>query len=91
MHTEIIHPLGKNYLSSKQKLSTLYSVIITLLPTRICILLVVNNIRVRLSILTIEKGYILLDYNISISEQQQRMNGVTRKQEEDRIQKRENG
>jgi len=46
---------------------------------------------VRLYILTIEKDYILLDYYISISEQQQRMKGVTRKQEEDRIQKRESG
>ena len=45
----------------------------------------------RLSILTIEKDHILLDYYISISEQQQKMKGVTRKQEEDRIQKRENG
>ena len=52
-----MYPLGDNYLPSKQKLSTLYSVIITLLPTRIFILLVENNIRVRLSILTVETRY----------------------------------
>ena len=71
---EKFYPPLKNY-------STLYSVIITLLTRRICIL-VVNNIRVRLSILSIEKGNYILDYTlyyISISGQEKRMKESTEK------------